>query len=254
MSYESLMQSVNTTKVLELLNMKYEQKGSYIYFDCPNCAGSAVAKAYGEKKNLVYCMAEKKGSNVIQLTEQVLKTDTDGAKEFLKKAAQVMTKIEEEITLNYDLEYHDFLKDKGIEESHSQFIGVGVPKGKTMLAGCIAFTVQNENGKKIAYYGIRMKDGKSIFHRSLNPELYLYMYSSLNHDDDTYFTTDMIECVKLWQDNKRAVCNFGLPYISPVQIGLLNRLTHIVFQVPDELKKAFMIQAGESLETFYRFS
>ncbi len=38
-----------------------------------------------------------------------------------------------------------------ISEQLATDIGVGVPQGKTMLSGCVAFTIHDEQGMKIAY-------------------------------------------------------------------------------------------------------
>ena len=66
---------------------------------------------------------------------------------------------------------------EGFDEERCKKLGVGKPKGKTMLSGCLAFTVYRE-GKKIAYYGIRLSDRSPAYHKSFNPELYLYNYQA----------------------------------------------------------------------------
>jgi hypothetical protein len=74
-----------------------------------------------------------------------------------------------------------------------------------MLSGCVAFTVHDENGNKIAYYGIRMKDLKPVFHSSFNPELYLYNYHRIDPETDVHFTTDMFDCIRILSSGRRKI-------------------------------------------------
>lgn len=254
MSYIDTLLKVNTAKALELLKIDIKQTGAYIYFECPNCQGKAVIKAYGEKKNLVYCTTCKKSWNLISLTEQLLKMTADSAKSFLERAAITTHKLTEPPKTIYELEYHDYLQAQGLSKEICEFMGIGVPKGKSMLAGHVAFTIHNEDGQLIAYYGIRIKDGRPSFYHTFNPELYLYQFSNLSFDREVTLCTNLFDCVRRWLINKQAVCNFGLPYLSSAQLDLLNRLKHIEFCVPAELKKSFAFQAMEKLEAYYRFA
>jgi hypothetical protein len=62
--------------------------------------------------------------------------------------------------------YHDFPKNKGLSGDICYQQEIGVPKGKVMLSGCVAFVIRDETSMKIAYYGIRMKDGNPVFHKT----------------------------------------------------------------------------------------
>ena len=119
-----------------------------------------------------------------------------------------------------------FLKANGLPEAICTQLGLGAPL--TSLDGRVAFTVHDENGNKVAQYGIDLKDGKPIFPRSFNPGKYLYGYHAAKHEPRVFLTNNMIECIKLLCKDNPAVCNFELPYLSEHQIELLNELDHIV--------------------------
>jgi hypothetical protein len=241
-------------KALGLLGIDGTQQGAYIYFDCPKCQRKAAIKAYGEKKNLYYCPACKSSGHIIGLVMKTKNLEWKEANEFLSKALnENAKKITEELNIDYELLYHPFIKDKGITEDMCRFLGIGVPKGKTMLAGCVAFTVRDEEGMRVAYYGIRMKDGKTVFHKSFNPELYLYGFSNLDLKKVVYFTTDIFRCVKSFEEEKQCLCNFGLPYLSPVQLDLLLDIDRIVFMVEEPAMKTIAIQLAQYQRGFYKF-
>jgi hypothetical protein len=65
-----------------------------------------------------------------------------------------------------------FLKKNELPEDICTKVGLRAPL--TSLDGRVAFTVHDENGNKIAQYGIDLKGGKPIFPRSFNPEKHLY--------------------------------------------------------------------------------
>ena len=251
MTYKDTLQKVDTVKALTLLELTAEQNGAYVKFKCQDCAeGMAPMKAYGDKKNLYYCPKCKASGHIISLVQKVKLLDWKEATEFLNQAiSDKVEKITDELSLNYDLTYSEFLKGKGITEDTAKKMEIGTPKGRTMLAGCIAFMVKDDTGKKIAYYGIKMKDGKTVFHKSFSPELYLYGYSDIAKDKPVYLTTDIFKCVQLIGEGKQAVCNFGLPYISPNQFELLKGLDHIIFKV--ENPREFAMQMIDHKGYYY---
>ncbi len=119
-----------------------------------------------------------------------------------------------------------FLKKNGLPEDICTQVGLRAPL--TSLDGRVAFTVHDENGKKIGHYGLDLKNGKPIYHRSFNPENYLYGYHAVKHEPRVFLTDNMIECIKLLCEDNPTVCNFELPYLSKRQIELLRELDHIV--------------------------
>ena len=259
MNYTETLQTVDTLKVLKLLSIEGEQKGAYIYFPC-SCGDKRVIKAYGEKKNIFYCPKCKDGGHIITLVLDTMnerdteKWDFKKASEFLTEKAltYVAPKITRELSIEYKLQYHPLLKERGISEELASQLGIGIPQGKTMLSGCVAFTVHNEQGLKIAYYGIRLKDLKSVFHRSFNPELYLYNCHRIQHDHDVVFTTDMFECARLIAEGKQPVSNFGLPYLSAMQLDLLQRCKFIEFRVEQQHVQEISRQVINNLQNYYR--
>lgn len=240
MNYRDTLHAIETTTALEIIGIGYEPKGAYLSFPCPNkCENSAVMKIYGDKKNLWYCPKCKKGGNLLKLAMETKGLEWEKAKELLSKAIVQTTKpIAEEINLTYDLEYNKYLEDQGIPEALCKEYGVGQPKGRTMLAGCVTFTVHDETGKKVAYYGFQMKDRKPKFHTSFNPELYLYNLHRIDRDRDVLFTTDLMLCLKSIVEGKQAVSTFTLPYLSQKQLDLIGKLSMItVFREDEEIAR-----------------
>ncbi len=254
MTYKEIMKTVDTDKALTLLGIEFEQQGSYDKFQCSNCNGKVNIKRYDEAKNLYHCPTCKSGGHIISLTMSVKGLEWKEATEFLEKAvvAQVK-KITEELKLTYELNYCDQLKSRGISEDTCKTLVIGIPKGRTMLAGSIAFLVKDETGMKIAYYGIKLKDGKPVFHSSFNPETVIYNFCEIDKMQTVYFTTDMFLCVQNIELGKQSVCNFGLPYISQEQYKLLNQLDKIVFLIAEENRKEIAYSNSLYLKRFYTF-
>ncbi len=251
-NYKDMLQAVDTEKALSLIGIEFQAQGAYAKFACPNCEGLAVIKEYGDKKNLYYCPSCKASGHIISLVMKNRGIEWDAAIEFLNKAhASNAKKITEELKISYELGFSDFIKDKGVSEDMCRFLEIGVPKGKTMLSGSVAFAVRDENGVRIAYYGIKMKDGKPIFHKSFNPELYLYNLCNINKTEPLYLTTDIFKCVGNIENGKQSICNFGLPYLSKTQLDLLRSVEYIVFQVEDI--KQFAVQMAENRMNYFRF-
>ena len=256
MTYRDLLQNVDTQKALSMLRLSSEPNGAYIKFDCVEigCEGKASIKAYGDKKNLWYCQKCHAAGHIISLAVKVKGLTWKEANEFLEKAiSENVNKITEELNINYELFYNDFLKEKGISEDTCKLLEIGVPKGKTMLAGSVAFAVRDDTGMKVAYYGIKMKDQKPIFHKSFNPELYLYNFCNLHEQSITYFTTDLLHCVRMIQANQQAICNFGLPYLSQPQFNLIKNVDHIIFCVDEPIARTLAVQLAFSHKLFFRF-
>jgi predicted RNA-binding Zn-ribbon protein involved in translation (DUF1610 family) len=253
MTYKETLQTVDTEKALTLINLEYQTQGQYVSFNCPECGEKALIKAYGDKKNLFYCPKNKHSGHIISLVMKVKGMTWESANELLAKANTPSTKkITEEFNLQYDLTYHKYLEDRGITEDLCKTYEIGIPKGKTMLAQCVAFAVRDEKGMKVAYYGIKMKDGKSIFHKSFNPEQYLYNFCNVNPREDVYLYSDILKCVAN-SDERQCISNFGLPYLSQYQIALLMDMDKIIFVLDEALIKPFAIQLADTNLKAYRF-
>jgi hypothetical protein len=256
MTYQELLKTVDTEKALSLIGIEFESQGGYAKFACPQpaCDGKAAIKEYGDKKNLYYCPKCKSSGHIISLVMKKKEIEWGAANEFLLKAhSNHAKKITEELNIQYELLYNDFIKARGIEEDMCKFLEIGVPKGKTMLAGSVAFAVRDAKGMKVAYYGIKMKDGKPVFHNSFNPELYLYNFCNIVPSEPVYFTTDIFRCVNNIENGKQCVCNFGLPYLSDAQLEILHIAEHIVFLVEEPLVKPLAIQMAENKMNYFRF-
>jgi len=260
MNYTETLQTVDTLKALKLLGIEAEQKGAYIYFPC-SCGDKKVIKAYGEKKNVFYCPKCKASGHIIKLVSEIM-SEKDTEEWDLKKASAFLaekaitygaSRITRELSMDYKLRYHPFLKEQGISEELATDLGIGVPQGKTMLSGCAAFTVHNEQGMKIAYYGIRLKDQKAVFHKSFNPELYLYNWHRIQKDGEVLFTTNLLDCVRLIGERKQSISNFGLPYLSATQLELLQMCKYVEFRVDNQNIQEISKQVIHNLRNYYRF-
>lgn len=251
MNYANTLCAVDTSKALKLLQIDGSQHGAYIRYPCHKCGKQAVIKAYGEKKNLWYCPECKGSGHVISLVMAISQCDWETAKKLLEeKACFSGGKLTKQLTLTYELEFDKTLSNMGISQETCKMLGVGKPKGKTMLSGTISFTV-TDNEKKIAYYGVRIKDGKHVFHHSFNPELYLLYYDRIEPDKEVYFTTDMFDCLKLWESGHQAVCNFGLPYLSQEHFKLMNKFLMISIRLKNH-EEEIAFQALKNLQMYFR--
>jgi ribosomal protein L37AE/L43A len=254
MNYAETLKAVDTIKALQLIEIEAEQHGSYVYYPCTECGQRAVIKAYGDKKNVWYCPECKSKGQIISLVMKFKGIEWEDAKKILKEKAVAFStgKIKKELKKEYKLDYDRFLEQQRIPEDICKSLGIGRPEGKTMLSGCIAFTVYDEIGKKIAYYGIRLKDGKAVFHNSFNPELYLYNFHNINPIEEVFFTTDMLECARLISKGQQAVCNFGLPYLSNTHLGLLQKCKYISFIYETKNLEKILKQAYQDLQIYIR--
>lgn len=228
MTYKEIIQNANTLKALKLIGIDGEGQGSYVKFPC-ECGKTATMKAIGDKKNVWYCPSCKKAGNIITLAQSVKGIDKDKAMELLKGAKETQKPIEEELNLSYELAYNDYLKAAGFSEEFCKAQEVGVPKGKAMLNGHLTFLIRDENGMKVAYYGLGLKDLKPKFHQSFNPELYLYNLNKAKESQEVLFVLDILECLKHIAQGKPAVSNFGLPYLSQRQLDFLTGFNTIIF-------------------------
>jgi len=255
MKYLETLQAIDTMKALTLIGVEGGQSGAYVHYPCTKCEeGKAVIRAYGEKKNVWYCPACKGSGQIISLLMESKAISWDEAKALLtdKAITYPAARIEKPISISYDLEYDKYLELQGISAETATLLGIGRPKGKTMLSGCIAFTVFDELDRKIAYYGVRIKDGRSVFHNSFNPELYLYNFSRIDTEQEVQFTTDMLDCVKLLSIGQHAVCNFGLPYLSSTHFALLNKCKYVSFSYEIKNLDEILVQAVRNLQNFMR--
>jgi hypothetical protein len=241
MNYREALQAIETTKALEALNINYLCQGAYVRFECECGSKAATFKINGEKKNLWYCPDCKKGGNILNFTMAKRGTEYEETKRWLLKLLPTQQRLEKEITLKYELQHTKELEDLGLSKEACDILEIGIPKGKTMLSGCIAFAVFNETGFKIAYYGIRLKTKQPVFHKSFNPELYLYgLYkivekSAFMKEAEATLVTDMIDCAVRISKGENAICNFGLTYVSNFQRELLNQLGKVELQIEPDI-------------------
>jgi hypothetical protein len=249
MRYNDAIQTVDTEKALSLLGLETKKEGAYIRFSAP-CGHEVVIKCYGEKKNVIFCPECKKGSNIFQLALDVRGINYA---DLVEKTTRSARPIEGQLNLNYEPEWCAEMEKEGLSRELCQQLKVGKPKGKTMLSGCIAFTVHNEAGVKIAYYGIRLADRRPTFHKSFNPELYLYNLNNVDPRVEVLVTTDLFSCLRHMAGGKQSVCNFGLPYLSSRQLELLSPFPRISFEWLFTEKKEIMLNVAQNLKTYHRF-
>jgi hypothetical protein len=229
MKYPEAMQTIDTEKALIYLGFEPKANGSYLDFLCPACLNKASIRYHGQKKNVSYCQTCNKGSNIIAIAVQVKGIEFQDAKNLLlEKATYTDKEIEEELNLNYDLVYGAVMEKYQISEELATYLGIGFPKGRTMLSGKLTFTVHNERGIKVAYVGID-PDGRIKFHKSFNPEYYLLGYHLIDRTKEVWITNDMFTWMNLMGEEKQALCNFFLPYLSTKHYFLLNQCDKVIF-------------------------
>ncbi len=254
MKYPEAMQTINTERALLLLGLSFKKNGSYLNFPCVKCGNESAIRYHGEKKNVAYCPTCKAGTNIIAMAVMVKDIDFQEAKNLLiEKTVATEEPIQEKLSLTYELEFTPQMENEGLSKELCEAIGVGKPKGKAMLSGCTAFTVHNEVGLKIAYYGIRIADHRPMFHKSFNPELYLYGYHATNKGEEVLVTTDMFSCLRHLAQGEQSVCNFGLPYLSSRQMELLYPFPRITFEWLFTDKKDIMLNVAQNLKAYHRF-
>jgi hypothetical protein len=131
MRYAEAIQSVDTEKALSLLGFQSKKEGAYIRFT-GLCGHEVVIRCDGDKKNVIYCHERKKGSNIFQLA-----LDTKGIDyaTLIERTVKSNRPIEKELTLNYELEWCPEMEKEGLDKELCEQLGVGRPKGKTMLSG-----------------------------------------------------------------------------------------------------------------------
>jgi len=254
MKYNEAIAAINTERALRLLDIALRINGNYIYFPCVECGKESAIRYYGMKKNVAYCPTCKKGINIIALAAKIRNMEFQDAKKFLiEKASGCEKPIEQQLNVSGDLEWCDFMASEDLDPELCQKMGVGKWKGKGIMAGHVAFTVHNEHGVKVAYYGIHIPDKKAKFPSNFNPELYLYNYHNINHNEEVWITKDMFNCLRIIQSGRQSVCNFGLPYLSVKQYQLLSDCDRVVFDWSGD-KRDIAFTNIASLKTFYRFA
>jgi hypothetical protein len=254
MRYSEAMQVINTAKALSLAGLKTTKNGSYLNFPCPKCQTEAVMRYFGEKKNVSYCPTCKIGDNIIAIVAKLKGIEFQEAKTLLiEKTVGPDKPIENELSLSYDLEWCDLMEKEGLDKELCERLGVGRPKGKTMMSGAVAFTIYDEKGLKVAYYGIRTSDRRPVCHKSFNPELYLYNFNNVDPREEAWITTDMFSCLRHLAGGRQCVCNFGLPYLSSRQIELLSPFPQITFEWLFTEKNEIMLNTAQNLKTYHRF-
>lgn len=248
MNYATLTRSVDTAKALSLLELEGKPNGAYYKFPCPKCKKEAVIRAYGEKKNVWFCPECKAKGHIVSLAMSQRGIEWQEASKFLEDKAVKLArrKIEKELKVTLDLEYHKKLEEEGISEDTAALFEIGKPKGKGIMAGHTAFAVFDGEGKKVAYFGIHIENGNTKVPSNFNPELYLYRWNHTDTENAVFFTPDMFECVRTVAGGKQSVCNFGLPYLSEAQLELLARCSMVIFS--PKISRDIMNQAASRLE------
>ena len=103
----------------------------------------------------------------------------------------------------------------------------------------------------MAYYGYRMKDYKPIFHKSFNPELYLYNYHNIDITKPVYVTNAVRHWLMVARDvDPNTVALFDLPYVSARQFNLLREIPHMIFFGPKDEMDPIINQVNDFLDDY----
>lgn len=259
MNYITAMQRIDPATVLKALKIDYCYDGSYVKFKCDCGSEAASFKAIGKKRNLFFCPSckangniftfamEKKGIELNDRKQAVNPQEYEKVKKWLIGLSPTIKRLNVELQLNYTLEFNEKIESYGLTQDFCAIHGIGQVQGRSMLAQCLVFTIRNEKGVKIAYIGKKFKGGKLEYHKSFNPEMYIYGMNLDFNGKPVVVTPDLVECAVLLQDGKPAVCNFGLPYLSEFQIGLLNTLDRVDLKIQPNL------ETSKSLKVYHKY-
>lgn len=155
------------------------------------------------------------------------------------------------LNLDCELEWKASLDKSGYSKELCEQYGIGLPKGETMLSGCIVFTVYNEQGIKVAYYGYRMRDYQPVYHPSFNPELYLYNYHNIDITHPVMVTSNLHTWLMIVRDiDPNTIAVFDRPYLSARQFNLLREIPGITFFGNEEEINPLIAQADKFLENY----
>lgn len=251
MQYKDVLHPFDTLKAFALLGIELHPQGKSAKFACPKCDATAVITTYGDRKNLIFCPKCRFGSNLIKLTMEHLKADRESATAFLKDAMDTGTALTIQLDFSYDLEHTNLLEDAGISPEFCKEMGIGQPKGNTMFADCTAFAVRNEVGTLVTYYGLT-KDGTPKVHKSFSPEHYLYNFDKVDREGIIVLCPDILACAKMASEGTPAICNFGLTYLSPRHIELLNTCKLLDLRLINEPE--IIRQSATTLRSWMRFN
>ncbi len=77
--------------------------------------------------------------------------DWNGANDFLIKACNSKVKrINKKLNVAYELFYNDYIQAKGVDKQICKTLQIRVHRGKTMLAGSVAFAVRDVKGRRLS--------------------------------------------------------------------------------------------------------
>ncbi len=254
MNYNEALKVISPLAALKSLKIEGKEEGAFIYFPCPECNEDAIIRAYGEKKNFWLCPRCKVCGHIITLAMNLQALEYEEAKQFLlRKAFSPLDNIDEEVNLNYELEWCEFMHYENLDREICEKLGIGKPKGKNCMPGHLAFTVLNENRKKVGYVGIKIANGNPYIPKLFHPEFYLYNLCYIDPDEEVVLTPDMLDCVRLISQRIQAISNFWLPYLSIKQLELLQPITHLSIKGFGENTSEIAVKLARFRGSYYRF-
>lgn len=247
MTYKDLLNVTDTEKALKALEIAYIVDGSYLNYTCIACGKTARIRRYGVGKNLSICNHCKDGTNIAKLVRDLQYPDHAreaawiSVQNYLKKAQPVFYKKNSRpFTLDYEMIYTEPLKSHGLTPEFCQVQGIGKAKGSKYLGGYTALKMHNDDGVKIGYIGINVKDGKFRFPKTIYPDMYLYNFHAIDPTKEVIFISDTWKCLQAIQEGTQAISNFGHDYISVYQFDLLDRCEKLLFYgTDDEIMRQF---------------
>ena len=211
--FNKLAKEIQFVDLLNKLEIPYKEKGDNIITE------DAVISV---KKNLFFWKGKNKGGNVIQFLVDKQGITHREAGIWLKKNMVKHTpkrKIPE-----LELTYSYAVSQLGIEEETAKNFEIGVPKGKTIMAGKVAFRIYDKDNNPLGYIGL--KDGW-FYPKGFEASEHLYNYNRRNGNQFCVLAPSPLVVAQLFQQNIPQAVGLFSPNISDTQVKLLKTFKYV---------------------------
>jgi len=184
-NFAEISKQIPFTALLNHLNIKFEETEKEVKTD---------KIIVNKSKNLVFYKDTKKGGSVINLYSDLMKCDLRTAAThlqdtFLKERPEPKREIP-----TLALEYDQDVANLNISEDMAKNFEIGKVKGRSVLAGCIAFRLYEEDNTPRGYVGLKGKEW--VFPKGSKRGDIVY---NLNRAKTDYaiLVADILECLHL---------------------------------------------------------
>jgi len=215
LDFKEVARQITFEALLNHLNEPYETRGK-----------SLITKDafISLEKQMFFWKENKKGGNVIQYAADVRQTTNLEAARWLSKTF-LKNEIPEREIPELELRYSKEVEALNISEETAKNFEIGLPKGKTVMAGKVCFRCYDKSGAPIGYVGL--KDGKWFYPKGFRASEHLYNYNRRNGNQFCVLVSSPLEVAKLFQDGKPQAVGLFSPSLSEAQNELLKTFRYI---------------------------